>query len=93
MCLDVAVINALTSAEITADPKFGDTIKFSCANVEGISNYAFRVIEPGNVIRTLTATGRVSEPYTITKSGKFYAQCQICTSDDPLSCQAFEALE
>jgi hypothetical protein len=93
MCLDVAVVNSVTGTEITADPKFNDSIKFTCANVEGITNYAFRVVEPDGAIKTLTATGRVSEAYTITKSGKFFAQCQICASSDPLSCNAFEALE
>lgn len=93
MCLDIAMVDALTGAELTADPKLNDTVKFSCANVTGINHYAFRVIEPGGAIKTLTATGRVSEPYTISKSGKFFAQCQICTGEDDLSCNAFEALE
>ncbi len=93
MCLDVAMVNAVTGVEITADPKFNDTVKFTCANVEGVTNYAFRVVEPGGTIKTLTSTGRVSESYTINKSGKFFAQCQVCTSSDPASCNAFEALD
>lgn len=94
MCLNISMINALdSSTKITEDPKYGDVVKFACAQVEGITKYVFRVIEPDGVIKNLEATGRASEPYTIEKSGKFYAQCQICTENDPLSCHAFESLE
>lgn len=93
MCLNIALVDPINSTPITADPKQTEVVKFACAEVAGVDHYVFRVIEPGNSIVKLNATGRISEPYTITKSGQFYAQCQVCAGPDDLTCNAFEALQ
>jgi hypothetical protein len=92
MCLDIDLVNSQNGTPLTEDPSFGDTIKFTCAEVADIDNYTFRVIEPDGAIVNLDSTGMTSEAYTITKDGKHFAQCQICTSEDDLSCLDYEAL-
>ena len=75
------------------DPKKGDTIKFTCGAADGADHYIFRIVEPDQTRISLQATGAVSEAYTITKAGQFFAQCQICTGASDDTCHAFEGLE
>jgi hypothetical protein len=92
MCLDVDLVSSQTGVILTEDPSYGDTVKFTCSNVAGVDHYSFRVIEPDSTVVNLQATGMTSEAYTISKDGKHFAQCQICTTEDDLSCYAYEAL-
>jgi hypothetical protein len=92
MCLDVDLVDSQTGVPLTQDPSFGDSVKFTCAEVAGVDHYIFRVIEPDSNIVDVQATGRTSSAYTISKSGKFYAQCQICTTSSDDSCNSYEAL-
>jgi hypothetical protein len=83
-------INGTMQGQNQGAPALGDTLQFTCGQVEGISNYVFRVIEPGGIEKQLAATGATSVPYTVDKVGEFIAQCQICTGSAPSTCQAFE---
>lgn len=93
MCLNItmAKVNNLNQPTLqdAQAPVLGDTVRFTCGQVAGISNYTFRVIEPDGTLVPLQATGNVSATYTINKFGQFRAQCQICTSASPSSCQPF----
>jgi hypothetical protein len=92
MCLDIDLNDSQSGVILTEDPSFGDSVKFTCAEVAGVDHYIFRVIEPDNNIIDLLATGRTSSSYIINKSGKFFAQCQICTTSSDDSCNSYEAL-
>lgn len=92
-CLSISMTNITNpSAASTADPELGQAVTFTCGQVSGANHYIFRVVEPDNNIVTLQATGRTSAQYTISKSGKHSAQCQICTGADNSTCLPFEAL-
>jgi hypothetical protein len=78
------------------DPKIGDSITLFCPKVEGVDHYRFRIVEPGGKRKPLavgTVSAQISVPYTITKSGKFFAQCQICTGAADTTCHPYENLE
>jgi len=89
MCLSIDLIDSQTGLVLTEDPSFGDSVRFTCAQVANIENYIFRVIEPDNNIVDLAATGRTSESFTISKDGRHFAQCQICTTSDDDSCNSY----
>lgn len=92
MCLDIDLANAQTGIPLTEDPSLGDSIQFTCADVANVDHYVFRVIEPNGNIVDLDSTGRTSTAYTIVNDGKHFAQCQICTTENDLSCNPYEAL-
>lgn len=92
MCLDIDLVDGQSGEALTEDPAFGDTVKFTCAEVANVDHYIFRVIAPDGTITNLTATGRTSEMFTISQSGEYFAQCQICTTENDLSCLGYEAL-
>ena len=90
-CLSISMTNATTGVSAaTADPTLGDNVTFTCGAVTGAAKYIFRVIDPDGVITPLTATGRTSQQFTITKSGEYNAQCQICTTTNDSSCYVYE---
>ena len=91
MCLSISLSNISNpTAAATADPKLGDAVNFTCGLVSGADHYIFRVIEPDNNIVNLSATGATSQQYTISKSGLFQAQCQICTGAAEDTCHSYE---
>lgn len=61
-------------------PAINDTVTFTCAQVAGVSNYGFRVIQPNGTISDLSSQGNVSSPYTIAQSGTYRAECRLCTT-------------
>lgn len=76
MCLTISMNNDA--------PKINDQVVFTCAQIPGATSYRFRVKEPdGNTI-TLAAEGNKSASYTITKSGKFIAECALSDSQGEL---------
>ncbi len=77
------------------DPKRGESITIFCPDVEGADHYKFRVIEPDGTRQPVGASDNknISRPYTITRKGKFFAQCQICTGADNSTCNPWENLE
>jgi hypothetical protein len=93
MCLSITMSNTTRPNQ---SPIKGDAVRFTCGTVAGASSYVFRVIEPGSLDRTmvtLQATGNTSSTYTVTNSGKHYAQCQFCTgSGNNLNCRPFETV-
>jgi hypothetical protein len=91
MCISISMTNITRPANTaTQDPSRGDAVRFTCGEVAGAARYIFRVIEPDGLIATLSATGRTSNSYTISKSGKFAAQCQICTGAADSTCLPYE---
>lgn len=90
-CLSISMTNVSNpNAAATADPSFGDSVRFTCGTVQGAQSYIFKVIEPDGTQVQLQATGATSETYQIDKEGGFAAQCQICTGTDPSTCLPFE---
>lgn len=83
-CLDITMNNP--AAEI------GDQTTFTCGTVAGADHYIFRVINPDSTATQLNATGRISEAFSITESGTYYAQCQICTGANDSTCLPWETL-
>ncbi len=79
------------------NPKVGDRIFLGCGQVQGAARYIFKVTEPdGNVTNLgpldVTAAPTTSEAYSITKQGRHYAQCQICTGQADSTCFPYETL-
>ncbi len=72
-----------------SNPQVGDVVTFTCTQVTGVDHYKFQVKTPDGAIRGLTATGNVSQNYTIANAGAFTAQCTICTGAADSTCQAF----
>jgi hypothetical protein len=89
-CLSIKLNNVSNPTAGTADPKIGENITLTCGEVSGAQRYIFLITEPDGELATPSATGRVSAQYTITKTGKHYAQCQICTGAASTSCLPFE---
>jgi hypothetical protein len=98
MCVSLDMQN--TGGNIIRDYstiKAGDSIKFSCGRVTGVTQYAFRVVAfdaqnrqvgTPTTLRPDTAASSVSLPFTIPATGgKFLAQCAICPNGQ---CQEFE---
>jgi len=96
LCLNVSLRQngqALTpSALASFKPKKGDSIQIACGQVTGASRYIFRIVEPDGVIVNLTGIGNVSASYTISKAGKFNAQCQICIGNGDQGCYDFSRI-
>jgi hypothetical protein len=92
MCMKVTMkVNGTNATEGTTI-KLGDSLQFVCGQVTGISNYDFRVVEPGGIKKRLTATGATSQAYVVSKVGDFKAQCRLCTGPDRSQCQPFEEI-
>ena len=83
-CLDITLDNP--------DVELNEQTTFTCSEVTGADHYIFRVISPDSTITELAATGRVSEAYTVEQSGKYFAQCQICTGTVDTTCHEWEPL-
>jgi hypothetical protein len=88
MCMYIKAVNPTTNANFTATQlgtlKKGDALKFQCGATLADSNpgltYQFQVLDSNkSVLKTLSATGVFSEPYTVATAGSFHAQCRICT--------------
>ncbi len=87
MCLSISMIQ-LTTPE--TPPMFGDTVQFTCGQVNGSEiTYEFGIQTPDQRFQTLAATNRTSVPYTINQYGGFAAQCRICIAGQ---CQPWEPL-
>lgn len=94
MCISIAMNNVSNpTAPATADPKLGDNVTFTCGQVSAAERYIFKVIDPAGQTTNLVATGRVSAQFTITQSGKYFAQCQICTGSADSTCLPWESLQ
>lgn len=93
MCMSVTLNNITRPNAGTSDPRLGEQISITCGIVPGVTQYAFRIVQPGGVITNLQAIGgnqlNTSVPFTISSTGRFFAQCQICPDG---SCNAFESL-
>ncbi len=89
MCLNITMsVNSVAYTPSTS-VQIGDSINLTCGTVPGAHHYIFRVVEADGTITNLEATGAVSAPFIITKSGQTTAQCQICTGADANTCFAF----
>ncbi|HYD34936.1 MAG TPA: hypothetical protein VD999_02620 [Vitreimonas sp.] len=93
-CLSIQMTNVTNpSAPATQDPAMGNAIRITCGEVAAITQsgkYQARIVEPDGVLVNLQMTGRVSNNYTITKTGLHAAQCRICTTQDDTSCHSYE---
>lgn len=83
VCLNVTISKA--------NPVAGDTVTLTCGTVAGSNHYEFRVRLPDGTFKTLTATGNTAQ-FTVATNGQHFAQCRICTTTDPASCQPYEPL-
>lgn len=93
MCLSINLANLSNpTAPVTADPRLGDAVQLTCGEVAGVDHYIARAIDPAGVITNLVMTGRVSSSYTVSMSGVYRMQCQICTGADASTCYAYEPL-
>ncbi len=96
-CLALWMASTENPTVSLTNPHVGDSILLGCGQVQGAARYVFRVTEPdGNVVNLqpldVTAAPRTSQAYTITKQGRHYAQCQICTGQADSTCFAYETL-
>lgn len=92
-CLNISMTNVTRpTAAVTADPRLGDAVTFTCGEVAGASRYIFRVQLPNGQVQALSATGRTSQQLNIAEPGRYYAQCQICTGTAESTCMPFETL-
>lgn len=85
-CLSIDISNE--------NPVIGESVTFTCGNVASAAMYQFRVGSAASpsAMTTLAATGRVSEPFIVTDSGEWFAQCRICTGQDESTCQPYESI-
>lgn len=63
-------------------PKFGQSVRFTCGTVSTATRYEFQY-KVGNEVGTInpvTAGSNVTEPFAITKTGNYQAQCRPCTN-------------
>jgi len=88
MCVSIVMQSPKGAPLYTAN--IGDLVQFRCGEITGVTNYEFRVLAPNSRIQPLSATGRISEEYEITQSGRFYAQCRLCPTGQ--TCQDWEPL-
>jgi hypothetical protein len=90
MCMSITLNNLSNPRAGTADPEIGDAITLTCGQVNSAASYIFRILQPDGSITNLAATGRTSESFTITQSGRHLAQCQICTGATAATCLPYE---
>jgi hypothetical protein len=88
--MSISLNNLSNPGAGTANLKIGDAITLTCGQVNEATRYIFRILQPDGTITNLAATGRTSESFTITKSGRHAAQCQICTGNTPDTCLPYE---
>lgn len=92
ICMSISMTNI---TRVNQSPILGDAVNFTCGTVTGASSYIFKVTEPDGGEVELQATGAVSTSYTISQSGRFHAQCQICvktSSSAAEECRPYETL-
>ena len=92
MCISINMVDPVSGAALTTDPKVGDAVKFVCGQVAGANHYVFRTVDGLGNITNIAATGNTSETYTFAAAGKIFAQCQVCTTADASSCLAYESV-
>lgn len=92
-CLNITVLNKTTNTPVTTTaPQLGQVLQLTCGQVTGAASYVFRVVEGDGTIVNLqasTAGGRISQDYTVRKTGRLTAQCQVCSGPSGTSCAAF----
>ncbi|MEN8253276.1 MAG: hypothetical protein ABFQ62_02795 [Patescibacteria group bacterium] len=91
-CLNISMIN-ITDPD-SNKVELGDEVRFVCGEVAAADHYVFRVFVPGESkavkLAARTSNKKRSEKYTIDTTGKFFAQCQICTAPGADSCLPWE---
>jgi hypothetical protein len=96
-CLTLRM-NNLTRPDTTtakSNPRLSETVNFVCGQVEAAHHYVFKIVEPDGTIKRLKASDvrkNQSVNYVVRKTGRFYAQCQICTGANDNTCLPFEPL-
>ncbi|MFZ5376362.1 MAG: hypothetical protein ACOZAN_01680 [Patescibacteria group bacterium] len=66
----------------------GSLVHFQCAATGAVHHYEFRVMQPNGTITKLAATGAMSSNYTLPETGRYAAQCRVCTSET--TCHPYE---
>ncbi len=92
ICLNVSLVN--TQGQAVATPALNQQVALSCGQVNGVSRYDFRLIYPDGTVNYQEGAGNhLSSPFTLTQSGKYIAQCRICTSvSGTTQCHDFESI-
>lgn len=94
MCLSITMTktNGSTNAQSL---NVGDSVEFTCAQVAGAARYEFRVRTPNGTFVSLlpiNTSARISQPFTLTKTGNHSGQCRICTGESDSTCLSWESL-
>lgn len=96
ICLNVALVD--TQGVAVSTPSLNQQVALSCGQVSGVNRYDFKLIYPDGTASykegtASTSPARISTPFSLTQSGKYIAQCRICTSvSGTTQCQDFESI-
>ena len=88
VCLNIAMSKI--------NPAVGDSVSFTCGQVQGAARYQFRVKLPSGSFQLLDALGgnypNVSESFIISGQGAHFAQCRICTGVEESTCLPYSSI-